>query len=147
MGNAIETGLLLIIRTNNVPGSKLGICGCQHAVSRAGIFVPAAKRLHIHWAELPLAQRILDPCLETPLLFLLPNLQPILNEDYATVHDVFLNRRTDLKEFLVLSFAAKPHHVLHAGAVVPASVPNDNFSGRREVFHVALYVQSFSKLA
>ena len=48
---------------------------------------------------------------------------------------------TVLDELLVLVLRAEPHHVLDAGAVVPAAVEDDDFAGGREVLHVALDVE------
>ena len=36
-------------------------------------------------------------------------------------------------------FVGKPHDMFDAGAVVPAAVEDDDFAGRRKVFHVALH--------
>ncbi len=46
----------------------------EHEVARFREHVPAAKRLDVHWTELPLAQRILDPRLEPALLLFLDRL-------------------------------------------------------------------------
>jgi len=39
----------------------------------------------------------------------------------------------------MLLFGAKTHHVFHSGAVVPASVEDDNFPGSKKMLYVTLY--------
>ena len=50
----------------------------------------------ITWVPLP--ERVFNSRLEAALLFLLANLQPILDEDDPAIHDIFFNRGTDLQE-------------------------------------------------
>ena len=51
------------------------------------------------------------------------------------------NSGQSLDELLVLLLRAEAHHVLDAGAVVPAAVEDDDLAGGREVLHVALHVE------
>ena len=67
-------------------------------------------------------------------------LEPIFDQSDAVVGDVLLEFRADLKEQLVLLLGAKAHDVLNAGAVVPATVKDDDFTCRGEMGEVALYV-------
>ena len=53
---------------------------------------------------------------------------------------ISLDLRTQLQESLVLFLRAEAHHVLDAGAVVPAAIEDDDFAGRGEVLQVALHV-------
>ena len=56
------------------------------------------------------------------------------------VHDVFLEYRTELQEALALFLGAEPHDVFDTGPVVPATVKDDDFPGRREVLEISLDV-------
>src|SRR6185369_12427790 len=46
----------------------------------------------------------------------------------------------EIQEPFALALAAEAHHVLDAGAVVPAAIEDDDLAGRGEVRHVALHV-------
>ena len=85
-------------------------------------------------------KRILDARLESPLLLLVADFEPVLDQDDAVVDDVLFERGTDLEEAMVLLLGAEAHHALDAGAVVPTAVKDHDFAGGREVRHVALQV-------
>ena len=51
-----------------------------------------------------------------------------------------LHQGAELQEAFVLVLGAEPHHVLDAGAVVPAPVEHHDLARRREVLDVALHV-------
>jgi hypothetical protein len=59
---------------------------------------PAPVRFQIHRAELPLPQRVVDAREKALLLLLLADLQPEFDENDASVGDVFLDFRTDLRK-------------------------------------------------
>ena len=65
----------------------------EHRVARARVLVPLGARRQVHRAELPLPQRIVDARLEPPLLLLVADLEPELDEDDAAVDDVLLELR------------------------------------------------------
>ena len=48
--DAIEPGALLIVGTDDVPGSELRVRRFQHHVARVRVIVPALPRLDVHWA-------------------------------------------------------------------------------------------------
>ena len=78
-----------------------GACRCRSppaSVAGARVVVPAAAGRQVHRAELPLAQRVLDARLETPLLFLLADLQPELDQDDPARRDVALEDRAQFEE-------------------------------------------------
>ena len=64
---------------------------------------------------------------------LLPTSSQNLISDDAAVDDVLLEQRAQLQEPLVLLVGAEPHHVLDAGAVVPAAIEDDDLAGGRKV--------------
>src|SRR5262249_5172451 len=74
--DAVETRAPLVVGGQDVPRRLLRVGGLQHHVAGARIVEPALPRGQIHGRELPLAQRILHAGLETPLLLLVPHLQP-----------------------------------------------------------------------
>jgi hypothetical protein len=118
----------------------LGISSLKHEVSCTRIFVPAAKRFQIHRAELPLPKRIVDPRLESALLFLFPNLHPIFDEDDPAIDNIFFNYWAKLQKSLMLFLGAETHHMFHPGAVIPATVKNDDFTRYRELLNIALQI-------
>ena len=71
---------------------------------------------------------------------LLPTSSQNLMRMMPRVDDVLLDHRAQLEKPFVLLLGAEPHHVLDAGAVVPAAVEDHDLAGRREVRHVALHV-------
>ena len=52
----------------------------------------------------------------------------------------FSNCGADLQEAVVLLGGAETHHVLDAGAVVPAAIEDHDLAGGREMLHVPLDV-------
>src|SRR5215471_11048143 len=117
-----------------------GVGGIEHAVSRAGIFVPTPVRLQVHRAQLPLAERVFDARSKPAFLLFLSDLHPIFNEDDSAIYHVLLCDWTELQKFFMLLRRAKSHHLLNAGAVIPTAVENDDFTRRREMLHVTLDV-------
>src|SRR6266850_211078 len=140
MSNAIQPRFFLVVRPNDVPRCMLAVGCLQHLVSRTGILVPAAKRLQVHGAKLPLAERVSNPRFKSTLLLFLSDFHPILDENDPTVHHVLLKFGAEIQEPSMLFFGAKTHHVFHSGAVVPASVEDDNLPGGRKMLHVTLHV-------
>ena len=110
----------------------------EHQVAGPRIVVPPSIRLRIHRAQLPLPQRIVNSCLEAALLLVHPDLEPKLDQDDATLDDVFLHLGTERKESLVLGRRTETHHIFHAGAIVPAPVEDHDFTCSRKMLHVAL---------
>src|ERR1700751_2107280 len=118
----------------------LGVRSLEHFVTGPGVFIPAAERLQIHGTKLPLAKGVLNTSLETALLLLHSNLEPVFDENNPSIHDVFLELGADLEKLPILFFSAKAHHVLDAGAVVPAPVEDHDFTCGRKMLHVALNI-------
>jgi len=70
----------------------------------------------------------------------LVNREPVLEEQDAVVHQLTLKQRRLLEERARLRLAAKAHHPLDPGAVVPAAVKQADVPGRRQVGYVTLKV-------
>src|SRR6185295_2767291 len=93
-----------------------------------------------HVAQLPLPHAVVDAGLESPLLLLVADFKPVLDEPDAIIDDVFLEGWADLQKSLVLLLGAESHYVFDAGAVVPAAVEDHDLSSRREMREIALHV-------
>src|SRR5262249_7788329 len=74
MCNTVQASAPLVVRADDVPGRVLGVRRFQHQVTRPRIGIPTRIRLEVHWAQLPLAERILDASLEASLLLVLTDL-------------------------------------------------------------------------
>src|SRR5207244_3479153 len=88
MGDAIEACSFLIVGSNDVPRSILSIRDIEHLIASMRVVVPTFAGGQVRWAELPLAQRILDPRLEPPLLFLIAYFQPEFDQPDPSFHEV-----------------------------------------------------------
>ena len=71
---------------------------------------------------------------------LLPTSSQNLISRMPLLDHVPLEERAQLEEPLVLLLRAEAHHVLDAGAVVPAAIEDDDFAGGGEVRQVPLHV-------
>ena len=85
-------------------------------------------------------QRIVDARFKTALLLVVADFQPIFDELNAAFDDESFNLWTKLEEAAVLFFRAKPHHVLHAGAVVPTAIEDHDLARGRKMRDVTLHV-------
>ncbi|MNT10118.1 hypothetical protein D3C72_1449330 [compost metagenome] len=112
----------------------------QHDRFRLGVFLPAAAAFQVHGAELPLLERVVDAAQEAHVLLVVGDGEPVLDDLDARAHEHLLELGHGAEELLVLVVAAKAHHALDAGAVVPAAVEQHHLAGGRQVRHVALEV-------
>ena len=83
--------------------------------------------------QLPAAHRVVDPRPEAPLLLLVADREPVLEQEDAVLDEQSLEHRALVEEPPVLLRRAEPDHVLDAGAVVPAAVEQDDLAGGGEV--------------
>src|SRR5262245_33017303 len=139
MRDAVEARPPLVVGAHDMPRRVLAVGRLQHHIAGLRIGVPAPERFDVHRAQFPLPQRIVDARLEPALLLLLADLQPHLDQDDATVDDIFFHLRAQVEKTAMLGLAAKAHDVFDAGAVVPAAVEDDDLAGGRETLHVALH--------
>jgi len=98
-------------------------------------------RCQIHGTELPTFRRIFNAGEEALGLLFFGNIKPVFQQDNAAVYDEVFKRGTILEEVLVLLFGTESHDVLNTGAVVPATVEDDDFAAGRKVPQVALPVE------
>src|SRR5215510_6644320 len=80
VGDAVESGSPLVVRSHDIPRHVLAIRLVQHLVTCARVVIPASVRLEIHRTQFPLSQRVVDACRETSLLLVLADLQPDLDQ-------------------------------------------------------------------
>jgi hypothetical protein len=77
---------------------------------------------------------------EAAALFLLRDREPVLVELDAGAHEHALEIRRLAHELEVFVGLAEAHHALHAGAVVPGPVIENDLARRRQVLDVALEI-------
>src|SRR6516164_9774564 len=116
---------------NHMPRRVLAGSGLEYHVACPGIVIPASVRLKVHRAQFPLPKRIVDARLKSPFLLVLADLQPNLDQPNPAIHDVFLDRRTQVEEALVLRLGTKSHDVFDSSPVIPATVKDDDLAPRR----------------
>src|SRR5580704_4141066 len=138
MGNAVEPGAAFVVGAHDVPRRLLAVGRREHQVARLRIIVPAPVGFQIHRAQLPLAYRIADALQEALFLFLLTDLEPYLDQGDAALDAVLLQLRTKFQEALVLLLVDNTHDIFDAGAIVPATVEDDDFAAGRKTLDVAL---------
>src|SRR5580658_6730068 len=115
--------------------------GCfEHPISGSRVFVPAAERFQVHWAEFPLAKRIFDAGIETLLLLFLSNFEPIFDEDNAGIYHVLFHRGAKFEKLPVLLVTAKSHDMFDAGPVVPTAVEDHYLSCSGKMCNITLHV-------
>src|SRR5262245_13092333 len=141
MLDAVEPCTLLVVRVHDVPGALLAVGGLEHPVPRPGVLEPLLSRGKVGLAQLPLAQRVLDPRLEASGLLLVAHLEPVLEQDDPVLDHQPLEARDHPEEALALVRGTEPEHVFDACSVVPAAIEDHDLSGRREMRDVPLGVQ------
>src|SRR6267142_1923517 len=98
MRNGVEPRAPLVVRAHDVPRRVLAVGCIEHQVARPRIVVPARIGFHIHRTELPLSQWLLDAGGEPPLLLVLSNLKPELDERDTGISDVFFELRAKIEK-------------------------------------------------
>src|SRR4029079_8064309 len=111
-----------------------------HLVAGARIVKPAAVGLEIHWRELPDLAAVIDACRKTTGLLVGTHFQPILQQVNAGFHHELLERRHQFQKALAFFLGCKAHDALHPSAVVPTTIPDDDFAGGRHMRQIALYI-------
>src|SRR6516164_88498 len=138
MRDAIEPRAPLVIGMNDVPRRVPAVGFVQHHVAGARISIPAPERLEIHRAQFPLPQWVIDARGKPPLLLVLADLEPDLDQHDPRIDDVFFDLRYDLEKHPVLLLAAKSHDVFDAGTIVPTPIEDDDLTCRGESLDIAL---------
>jgi hypothetical protein len=103
-------------------------------------FHPAVAGFEIHRAELPATGGVIDAGAEASLLLLIAHRKPILEQHDLRAHQHALEFQAGKQKLLHLLGGAKAHHLLHAGAVIPAAIEEHHLAGGGEVLHIALEI-------
>ena len=140
MGDAVEAGVPLLVRLDDVPRRDVGVGVDEHLVLGAREVDEPAPRLDVHAAQLPAARRVVQSRLEASLLLLVADREPVLEEHDAVLDEHPLELRALAQEPAVLVGGAEAHHLLDAGAVVPAAVEENDLAGGGKLGDVALEV-------
>jgi len=140
VADEVQPHALLVLRPRHVPRRPRGVGGREHLVARLRVVVPAIVGLQVHRRELPDLAAVVDTVAQAPFLLLGADLEPVLQQDDSGLHHPLLEQRYDAQEIPCLLLFAETHHPLDTGAVVPAAVEDHDFTGRREMLHVALCV-------
>src|SRR5262249_30504450 len=141
MRDAIESRAPLVVRMNDVPRSVFAVGFLEHHGAGARVVVPAPERLETHRAQFPLPQWVIDARGKAPLLLVLADLEPDLDQQDPRIDDVFFDLRYDLEKHPVLLLTAKSHDVFDAGTVVPTAIEDDDLACRRKSLDIALREQ------
>src|SRR5262249_48695031 len=140
MRDAVETRSFLVVGSHNVPRCEIRIGGIQHHVACTGVVVPAAARRQVNRAQLPLPSRIINACLKPARLFLVTDLEPILDQLNSIRLDELFQHGAAFEKVAVLFLGTKSHDIFHSGTVIPTSIKDHDLTCRREVRQVALDV-------
>ena len=140
VGDAVEPGLLLVHGLHQPPGRLGDVGALQHGFLGLGVVLPAAAALEVHGTELPLLERVVHAAQKAQVLLLVGDGEPVLHQRDARAHQHLLELGHGAEELLVLLVGAKAHHALHAGAVVPAAVKENDLAARRQVGDIALEI-------
>ena len=103
--------------------------------------MPTVVRFQVHRTKLPALGRIFNSREEALVLFLFRYFQPVLQKDDALADQKALEAGTVPEKFSVLFRSTEAHHVLNAGAVIPAPVEDDDFTSGGQLFNVALSME------
>src|SRR4029077_17998857 len=111
-----------------MPRRDLGVTRLHDEVACARVVIPFRAGEQISRTELPLTQWIIDPCRETPFLFLIAYFEPVFDQFDSTGHDITLELWAQIKKPPMLFLRAKAQHIFHSCTVVPAAIKNDDFA-------------------
>src|SRR5215471_11551181 len=98
-------------------------------------------RFQIHRTKLPALRRIFNTREEALVLFLFRYFEPVLQQDDSLADQKALKRWAVPEKLPVLFLGTKAHHVFNSGAVIPASVEDDDFTSGGQLFNVALRME------
>src|SRR6185437_682455 len=118
MRDAVEPCALLVDGLDHPPRRFRNMGLVQHLFLRLGVLLPARARLHVHRAQLPLLQGIMDAHQKAELLFLVGDREPVFDQDDAGTH----------------------HHALDTGAIVPGAVEQHDLAASRQMRDIALEI-------
>src|SRR3954451_15727795 len=123
-----------------MPGRLRCVSSSKHCVPAARIVIPATVRFQVHGAKLPCSHGIVNAFEKPPVLLLLADFEPVLDENNAVVLDESLEPWDHADKVFVLLIRAKTHHMFYQGTVIPTAVKEDHLSRGRHMDHIALRI-------
>src|SRR4030095_15800245 len=100
MSDRVQARGPLVIRPDDVPRRERRIGLLEHDITRAGVVVPTLPGGQVHRTQLPLPERIRGTGLEAPLLLVVADFHPQLDEDHAPGDQELLALWAHLEEAL-----------------------------------------------
>src|SRR6185437_3192604 len=140
MRDAVEPCALLVDGLDHPPRRFRNMGPVQHLFLRLRVLLPARARLHVHRAQLPLLQGIMDAHQKAELLFLVGDREPVFDQDDAGTHQHALELGHGVEELLDLLLGRKAHHALDTGAIVPGAVEQHDLAASRQMRDIALEI-------
>ena len=102
MGDAVKPGPFLIHRLDDPPWGLGDMRTREHFFLGPSVLLPASPGLHVHRAEFPLLEGIVNAHQEAELLLVVRNGKPVLDHDGPGPHEHTLKFRHRAKKFLAL---------------------------------------------
>ena len=140
MVDRVDSGPPFVVALHDVPRCGVHVGVHEHVVLGAGVVLPPRDRLQVHRRQFPPAHGVFQPGLETCLLLLVADAEPVLAQHDAVLMQHPLEDGGLVQEPPVLLGGAESHHAFDAPAVVPTAVEQDDLAGGRQLGHVALEV-------
>src|SRR5207247_337427 len=81
VADEVEMRGTLVVGFDHVPGRLFDVAVRKHLVLRLGVIDPAGSGLQVHRAQLPALAGIVDAPEEAPLLLVIADREPVLDED------------------------------------------------------------------
>src|SRR5262245_19906268 len=140
VSNHVDSRRPLVLAEDHIP-RRLRYVGVQeHLVLGPRVVLPPVNRLQIHRRELPAPHRVLESAQKAVLLLSVADREPVLPQQDAVFHQQPLEDRALMEETHVLLLRTEAHHPFDAGAVVPASIEQNDLARGRQVLDIALEV-------
>ncbi|MNZ96418.1 hypothetical protein D3C78_1156100 [compost metagenome] len=136
----IEPRQALVVGAHQRPRRRRRMRARQHLVAGLAVGLPLLERLVVDRAGFPLLERIRLALRQAFLLLGLADVEVVLEEFHAGADQHVLELLDRAHELLVIGLAAKAHHPLDPGAVVPAAVEQHEFLGGRQMDGIALEI-------
>src|SRR5580704_4545522 len=138
--NAVEARSLFVVGLDDPPRRLRDVRAIEHGLLGLGVLLPAAATLEVHWAQLPLLERVADAHDESRVLFVVGDRKPVLDEDDPCADEHPFETRDRAEKFLALGLRGEAHDALDADAVVPAAIEQDDLAARGKMGDVPLEI-------
>ncbi len=123
-----------------VPWRNICACFGKHLVLVVEVLIPTHMGVFIVFFNFPLCERIGFGGFEAPILLLLADGEIEFDQDDARVNDKLFKIIDIVHEARVFAFGAQSEHGLNDGAVVPAAVEEDHFTGVGQLLCILLEI-------